>query len=353
MTAQGHSTSKTHPPACLGSRRGRWRLLFALTAALALMAAVSAGPSQARPLCGTTKPTVAPQHVLIVMLENRSYHQVIGKTRAAPFENSLTKSCGVATSTWGATHSSAANYLAVSFGQYPSGSVHGCNYAACASGETSIYQQLDSAGLGWKAYEEAMPSACDESNGPSYKIGHNPPIFSTGISGSECAARDVPVASLTSESGAFWNDLNGEHLRAVSWITPDISNDGEASCGGRCALSMADSWLQKFISLVAASSEYRSGNTAIFVTYDEGTGADSKIGEDCTDEVADLAGRQQSCHVPFFVIYPGTRPGAHSGTFFDHYSLTRTVEDFFGLDYLAHAADPQTVSLANHFGLVK
>lgn len=352
MTAQGHSTWKAHLPACLDSRPGPWRLLFALAAALALMATVSAGPAQARSLCGTKKPTAAPRHVLIVMLENRSYNQVIGNS-AAPFENSLAKSCGVATSMWGATHSSAANYLAVSFGQYPSGSVHGCNYPACASSATSVYQQLDSAGRAWKAYEEAMPIACDESNGPSYKIGHNPPIFSTGISSSECGARDVPVGSLTAKSGAFWNDLHGGRLRALSWITPDTTNDGEASCGGSCALSLADSWLQEFISLVAASSEYRSGNTAIFVTYDEGTGADSKIGEDCTDKTADLAGSQPSCHVPLFVIYPGTKPGAHSGTFFDHYSLTRTVEDFFGLGYLAHAADPQTVSLANHFGLVK
>jgi phospholipase C len=336
----------------VSAKRGGWRLLFVSAAALALMAAASAGPAQARSLCGTMKATAAPRHVLIVMLENRSYAQVIGNS-AAPFENTLARTCGVATSMWGATHSSAANYLAVSAGQYPSSSVYGCNYAACASNETTIYQQLDSAGRAWKAYEEAMPSACDKSSSGSYKIGHNPPIFATGISTSECKARDVPVASLTAKSGAFWNDLHARRLRAVSWITPDTSNDGEASCGGSCALSLADSWLQNFVSLVAASPAYRSGHTAIFVTYDEGTGPDSKIAENCADRSADLAGSQPSCHVPFFVIYPGTMRGAHNGTFFDHYSLTRTVEDFFGLGYLANAADPQTASLAGHFGLVK
>jgi acid phosphatase len=320
--------------------------------ALALFAAVAAGGAQARSLCGTGTATAAPRHVLIVMLENRSYNQVIGNS-AAPFENSLATSCGVATSMWGATHASAANYLAVSAGQYPSTSVHGCNYAACASSETSVYQQLDSAGRAWKAYEEGMPSACDKSAGPSYKIGHNPPIFSTGISSSECKARDVPVQSLTAKSGAFWNDLQAGHLRAVSWITPDTANDGGASCGGTCALSIADTWLQNFVSLVAASAEYRSGTTVIFVTYDEGTGADYTIGEDCTDKTADLARSQPSCHVPFFVIYPGTAPGTHYRAFFDHYSLTRSIEDFFGLPYLAHAGDSQTTSLAGHFGLVK
>lgn len=341
----------TRPAARCARTRGGWRLLLAV-GAVAAMAAVPASGAQARALCGTTRATAAPRHVLIVMLENRSYRDVVGNG-AAPFENSLAKTCGVASSMWGATHSSAANYLAVSAGQYPSSSLHGCNYSACATSDTSIYEQLDSTGRAWKAYQEAMPSACDKSSGPSYKIGHNPPIFSTGISGGECEARDVPVASLTAQSGAFWNDLHAGRLRAVSWITPSTTNDGEATCGGDCALSLADSWLKSFISLVASSSEYRSGNTAIFVTYDEGTGADSTIGEDCTDKAADLAGSQPSCHVPFFVIYPGTTPGAHSGTFFDHYSLTRAVEDFFGLGYLAHAADSQTASLAGHFGLVK
>ena len=84
----------------------------------------------------------------------------------------------------------------------------------------------------------------------------------------------------------------------------------------------------------------------------EGTGAGSKIG-DCTDKAADPAGSQPSCHVRFFVIYPGTKPGVRTRTFFDHYSLTRTIEHFFGLGYLAHAAVSQTASLAGHFGLVK
>ena len=60
-------------------------------------------------------------------------------------------SCGNATEAFGATHGSGSNYLAISAGQYPSSSVDGCNYPACASSEHSIYQQLDSAGLTWKA----------------------------------------------------------------------------------------------------------------------------------------------------------------------------------------------------------
>jgi phospholipase C len=231
--------------------------------------------------------------------------------------------------------------------------VKGCNYLACADQSTSIYQQLDAAGLSWKAYEESMPAACDKSTAGLYDFGHNPPVFYTGISSAECQARDVPVSDLTAPSGAFWNDLQAGTLPALSWITPDTSNDGENSCGGNCALSIADTWLKNFVGLVAGSAEYQSGRTVIFVTYDEGTGPDKTAGENCASESADLGGLQSSCHVPFFVVYPGTVPGTRDAAFFDHYSVTRTIEDFFGLPYLAHAGDAQTASLAGHFGLVK
>jgi hypothetical protein len=81
------------------------------------------------------------------------------------------------------------------------------------------------------------------------------------------------------------------------------------------------------------------------VTYDEGRGADSTVGENCADKTADLHGRQPSCHVPLFVIWPYARPGTNS-TFLTLYSLTRTIEGIFGLPCLAHACNPATASLA-------
>jgi hypothetical protein len=284
------------------------------------------------------------------MLENHSYNQTIGNS-AAPYENGLASECGNATQAYGATHSSAANYLATSAGQYPAASPNGCGYTVCANSEPNIYQQLDGARLTWKAYEESMPSACDKSDAPPYKIGHNPPIFYTGIGATECQSNDIGVPSLTTASGAFWDELQAGTLPAVSWITPNTSNNGENSCGGNCALSVADTWLQNFMANVTASGEYQAGNTLVLITYDEGKGNDYAIGEDCTNEASDLGGSQPSCQVPLLVVYPYTQ-GGNDSTFFDHYSVTKTVEDIFGLPYLAHAADAQTNSLAGHFGIL-
>ena len=321
----------------------------ALVAALAPAGLAAGHAAAASDPCGVSGTPPAIQHVIIVMLENHSYHQVIGNS-AAPYENELASDCGNATEAYGATHSSAANYLAVSAGQYPATAPQGCGYAACANSETSIYQQLDSAGLTWKGYVESMPSACDTSAGPLYKIGHNPAIFYTGISAAECQSNDVGVPDLTAASGAFWDDLQAGTLPALSWITPNTNDSGENSCGGSCALSAADTWLQNFMANVTASSEYQAGNTLVLITYDEGEGPDYAIGENCTNETADLGGSQPSCQVPLLTVYPYTQ-GGDDATFFDHYSITKTVEDVFGLPYLAHAGAAQTTSLAGHFGI--
>jgi phosphatidylinositol-3-phosphatase len=286
----------------------------------------------------------AVRHIIIVMLENRSYDQVVG-VPAAPYETKLARACGNATEAFGATHGSGSNYLAISAGQYPSSSVDGCNYPACASNEHSIYQQLDSAGLTWKAYEESMPSACDKTSVWPYKIGHNPAIFYTGISSAECRAKDVPVANLTARSGAFYDDLAHNALPSVAWVTPNRNNDGEKHCAASCALASADIWLRKFVTLVSAAPAYRDGSVLVLVTYDEGRGPDSKFGENCANEKADLAGLQPSCHLPLFVVWQYARPGSNS-TFFTLYSVTRTVENMFGLPCLAHACSPATASLA-------
>ena len=309
------------------------------------------------PLCGNTGAAPPIQHVVVVMLENRSYSQVMGNA-SAPYQTSLASQCGVGTAMFGATHTSAANYLAMSAGEYPAASPPGCgSIGACGDSSSNLYSQLDAANLSWNAFMESMPSACASSSGGAYKIGHNPVLFYSGISAAECRAEDLPVSDLTVQSGAFWNDLQNQTLPAFSLISPNLNNDGEGSGGSAAQLLAADTWLQAFIGLVQQSASYQAGNTVVLVAYDEGRGSDTSTGEDCTNVSMDLpvangvSAHQESCHVPLFVIYPYTPPGTTDGTFFDLYSITRTVEDIFGLPYLAHAGDGQTSSLLGHFGL--
>jgi hypothetical protein len=88
--------------------------------------------------------------------------------------------------------------------------------------------------------------------------------------------------------------------------------------------------------LITTSPGYLAGNTAVFITWDEGTGPKSTtpnyFGEDCTSNTSD-----PTCHVATFVVSPYTAPGTKSSTFFTHYSLLRTTEEMLGLSPLANA----------------
>jgi hypothetical protein len=317
-------------------------------------------------LCGNTGPAPAPvKHVIVVMMENLSYKQVVGSPNA-PYQTELSRQCGNPQAFFAATHASAANYLAVSAGQFPTAATPGCGSATgvCANSFDTIYNQLERAGLNWAGYIESMPSNCYPSNfGPVannhalYSVGHNPIAFFRAIPKAACEANNIAVNDLTVQSGPFWSALQDQTLPAFSWITPNAANINEGGATRVIGEQIGDAWLQRFMANVQQSNSYQAGNTLVIVTYDEGIGPDSKVGQDCTNQSLDmpvvnnLSAHQESCHIPTFVVYPYTSPGDPDPTFFTAYSITRTVEDLFGLPPLAHAADAQTESLVGHFGI--
>jgi hypothetical protein len=90
-----------------------------------------------------------------------------------------------------------------------------------------------------------------------------------------------------------------------------------------------DAWLSTFLPQVLESPEYAAGTTAVFITWDEGAGADQ--------------------HIATLVIAPSTPAGTTSASTFDHYSLLRTTEEMLGLTtYIGEAAN--TVSMRSAFG---
>jgi hypothetical protein len=331
------------------STRGQSGLVVVLVTALVGLSLVTPAfntPAHAAALALCNNPGSTPgiQHVIVVMLENESQTQVVGNATDAPYINStITKQCGYATNMYGATHWSAANYLALSAGQYPAESPAGCGYiTACDSAADNLFRQTETNGLSWKAYEEAMPSACATSSSGTYSIGHNPPLFYNNLA-TTCAKYDVPVPDLTAAQGTFWNDLQNRTLPSFSFVTPNNINNGHDDGAGVPAI---DDFLSDFVPLVQSSNSYQDGTTAMFITFDEGSGGSK--GQDCTDRALDMAGNQDSCHIPFFVISPFT-PAGPVTSFFDHYSVTRTTEELLGLPLLAGAqAAP---SMVDAFGL--
>jgi phosphatidylinositol-3-phosphatase len=88
-----------------------------------------------------------------------------------------------------------------------------------------------------------------------------------------------------------------------------------------------------------SSPGYTGGSTAIFITFDEGSGGGT--GETCATNTTD-----NSRKVATIVVSPSTPAGATSGTLFNHYSLLGTTEHLLGLPALGQAASAATMTAA-------
>ena len=312
--------------------RNRLLLIGAVMAAAIGMSTGLGAPSPAaaaQGTCGTAKAPGAYKHVIWIWMENRGYRDIIGVVAQAPYINSLAAACGVATDYHVTTHPSLPNYLAATSGlaqsDLPVLSYLDCNVSVvCDTSAASIFGQ----GETWKSYEESMPSNCDRSNSGEYAVRHNPAVYYRRLSG--CAGRDVPYRQLAA-------DLAAGALPAFSFITPNLIDDMHDG-----TIAQGDAWLASHLPAILNSSQYRAGSTAVFITWDEGSGGYPI--EDCDD----AASTDTSCRVPTIVISPSTPAGTKPGTFFDHYSLLATTEQLLGLPRLRSASSAATMTAAFH-----
>jgi hypothetical protein len=235
-------------------------------------------------------PSAAPTHVFVIVMENRSYGQVIGNT----YTSQLASQYGVATDYHGVSHPSLPNYLALTSGT--TWGIADDGFHALPPG--GLGAQLDSAGIEWRAYMEGMTSGCYKSPYP-YALKHNPFAYY----GSTCPAQVVPFSQFATDMAAT--------VPNFVWITPDLCHDGHD-----CSNSVADSWLSQTVPSILASSAWQD-NGVLMITWDEG--------EDSANSVLTLVIR------PDPLVHNSARP-------YDHYSMLATIEDQFHLPRLGQAA---------------
>jgi phosphatidylinositol-3-phosphatase len=265
-------------------------------------------PHPSGPCGATTTPPATYQHVVWIVMENKTYSQIIGSSNA-PYINKLADQCGLATSFYAETHPSLPNYIAMT-----SGSTQGITDDNDPSSHPltapSIFSQLNA---GWRSLEESMPSNCYLSNSGQYAVRHNPAAYFTNIR-TQCAAQDQPLTDPPDLSAKF------------TFITPNLCNDMHS-----CSVASGDSWLATWMPKIFNSSQYQSGSMAVVVTWDEDDYSDSQ-------------------HIATLVISPSTPAGTKAGTTFNHYSLLRTTEELLGITtYLGNAST--AASMRHDFNL--
>ncbi|HEY7003905.1 MAG TPA: alkaline phosphatase family protein [Gaiellaceae bacterium] len=296
--------------------------------------------------CGAATASPDINRFVVFVLENRSFPDIIGGpgTKAAtqaPFQNALAAKCGLATDYYGVTHPSLPDYMAMTAGETLFTS--DCN--TCDSDGDSIFSQLESAGLTWRTYAEDMPAPCEDEDLRSvgYIRHHNPPIYFTRLADT-CPTNDVPLG--TTDGGSLASDLAAGTLANVTFVIPNNCNNAHDVCAGTgIQVKQADNWLASWLPLVVQSPAYTSGETAVFVTWDEGRGGTA--GEDC------LKTRSAGCHIVLLALNENLAAGARNPARSSHYDLLWTMEKAFGFPALGHAGDPGAVDLLAGFGLTE
>ena len=281
----------------------------------------SCGASTALPVQRRSSPTARlaagpPAHVVVIMMENEEFGGIIG-SHSAPYINSLARRYAVATGMYAIAHPSLPNYLALT-----GGSTFGIDSdcTGCSIGATSVVDQLERAGLSWRAYMEDLPAPCfTGASAGEYAKKHDPFAYYTRITTDRRrCANIVPITRLAA-------DERGGMLPRYMWITPNLCNDMHD-----CSVGTGD----RFLSTVVPPLLRALGRGGLlFLTWDEGS-SDSGCCRLATGG-----------HIVTIVAGPGVRPGARLATPTDHYSVLQTIEDLLGLPRLRGAACACTSSL--------
>jgi phosphatidylinositol-3-phosphatase len=276
---------------------------------------VAAEPSVAvghRPV----RPTAATAaHVVLVVEENHELGQIIG-ARQAPFLNRLASTGTLLTRYYAIGHPSLPNYVALVAGD-PLGIRRDCR--SCHRPGRTLVDQLEAAGISWKAYYQGLPAPCSTvARAGAYAMKVNPFLHLDGV---RCSLRRCRRVVPLTQLGA---DLRGGRLPRFVMVTPDLAHSMHSG-----SIRRADAFLHRLDNQLLTSSARRDG-ILLVVTFDEGT---SRHG---------LHGRRGGGRIATILVGPGVPAGRRDPTPYDHYALLRSLEQRFGLRPLRHAADRET-----------
>jgi hypothetical protein len=271
--------------------------------------ATAASPSTAASRSARTRPPSAtpasptvprPDHIVVVVFENKDRDEVIGPRAKAPYLNELAASGANLTQSYGVTYPSQPNYLALF-----SGSTQGVTDNRCPTDFPSadnLGNQLIKAGLTFIGYAESLPSVgfrgCESG---SYERKHNPWVNFGNL-----------PASVNQPFSAF--PRNFASLPTVAFVAPNMCSDMHD-----CSVATGDRWLRDHLDPYVQWA--KTHNSLLIVTFDEDNG-------DGGNHIATLLVGQQ------------IRPGSYDERT-THYTILRTIEDAYGLPPLGEAANAE------------
>lgn len=241
-----------------------------------------------------------PDHIVIVVEENKSFSQIIGNS-AAPYLNALARRGALFTNSYGVTHPSQPNYLALF-----SGTTRGIGSNACPldlHGD-NLASALIAQGLSFVSYSESMPEAGYEGcMYGAYMRKHNP------------VANWKELAAFNQPFSTFPQDF--AKLPTVALVIPDQLNDMHDG-----SIAQGDAWLEKNMEHYAQWA--LAHNSLLIVTWDEDDGSEGN-------------------RVVTMFVGAMIKPG-NSMQRINHYSLLRMLAEMYGFPFLGKSAGQKSLS---------
>jgi acid phosphatase len=251
-----------------------------------------------QPALGSELPR--PDHIVIVIEENKSFSQIIGN-KDAPYINELAKRGALFTQSYGVTHPSQPNYLALF-----SGTTRGITSNTCPLdlGGDNLASSLLAKGLSFVSYSESMPEP-----------GYQGCIYGAYMRKHNPVANWKKLAAYNQPFSAFPTDY--ARLPTVAFVVPDQRNDMHDG-----SIAQGDAWLKQKIEQYAQWAMQH--NSLLIVTWDEDDGSEGN-------------------RIATIFVGAMVRPGQYRQRI-NHYNLLRTIEEMYALPYLGESAGTRVVT---------
>ncbi|MDB5274626.1 MAG: acid phosphatase [Chitinophagaceae bacterium] len=245
-----------------------------------------------------------PDHVVIVMMENHSYNEIIGNS-SAPFINSLATGAHTAnfTKSFALTHPSQPNYLLLFSGNNQG--VTTDNAPTFPFTTANLGAEVIAKGLTFTGYSEGLPSVgyTGTSSG-RYVRRHAPWVYWQGASSNS-------IPSTSNQPFTAYPQNNFTALPTVSFVIPNLDHDIHDG-----TVAQGDSWVSTNLGPYITWAQ--THNSLFILTFDEDDNSENN-------------------QITTMFVGPMVKQGQYANTI-NHYNLLRTLEDMYGLTYAGSAA---------------
>jgi phospholipase C len=282
------------------------RRRLALATCLASLSLTTIAASVRTPAANADGAVPRLDHVVIVVMENKDYDDIVGRPDEAPFIDAMAHQSANFTNSFAITHPSQPNYIAMF-----SGSTQGVTNDDC----THLFRNLPNlgtdliaAGLSFTGYSEGLSadgsSDCDAGGDLGYARKHNP----------WAQFDNVPRAS--NRTFDAWPSSDYTQLPTVSFLVPNLCHDMHS-----CSRDEGDAWAESVLYPYAHWAIHN--NSLLIITFDE-------------DD-------DNNNHIPT-MMYGGHVKAGYNGEAVDHYRVLRTIEEMYGLPARGEAANRDPIT---------